>query len=113
MIANFVERRSSIPGGCPLLNTAVDADDGNPILRDHARKALKNWQQRLEALIAEGIRAGEIRRNVDERKVANLIIASLEGALVISRLERNDQALRDARTHLHEYIEGEVRKGKL
>src|SRR5262245_19980490 len=33
IIANFVERRSTVPGGCPVLNTAVDADDGNPRLR--------------------------------------------------------------------------------
>src|ERR1700758_2042661 len=24
LIANFVERRGTIPGGCPLLNTAID-----------------------------------------------------------------------------------------
>src|SRR5215471_8423377 len=29
-IANFVDRRPAIPGGCPLMNTALDADDGNP-----------------------------------------------------------------------------------
>src|SRR5260370_18754993 len=31
-ITNFVERRSSVPGGCPLLNTAIDADDGNAVI---------------------------------------------------------------------------------
>jgi TetR/AcrR family transcriptional repressor of nem operon len=36
-VANFIERRPSIPGGCPLLNTATDADDGNSVLRAHER----------------------------------------------------------------------------
>jgi TetR/AcrR family transcriptional regulator, transcriptional repressor for nem operon len=112
LITNFVERRPSIPGGCPLLNTAVDADDGNRLLRDHARKALKGWQERMESMAADGIKAGQIRRDVDKRKLANLIIASLEGALMIARLERNDEALRDARAHLHAYLEAEVRKVK-
>jgi TetR/AcrR family transcriptional repressor of nem operon len=40
LVANFVERRGIIPGGCPLLNTAIDTDDGNPMLRERARKAL-------------------------------------------------------------------------
>src|SRR5207244_8312254 len=93
LISNFVERRPSIPGGCPLLNTAVDADDGNPVLRDHARKALKGWQDRIESMIAEGIRSGEIRRGIDTRRMANLIIASLEGALMVSALGRSCQAL--------------------
>jgi len=44
--------------------------------------------------------------------VANLIIASLEGALMIAQLERGDQALRDAVAHLHDYIENELRNQK-
>src|SRR5947208_16650204 len=40
LVANFVERRGIIPGGCPLLNTAVDIDAGNSVLLDLARKAL-------------------------------------------------------------------------
>src|SRR3989442_14874321 len=112
LITNFVQRRPAIPGGCPLLNTAVDADDGNPLLRDHARKALKAWQDRIKSMIAEGIRSGEIRRGADTRRAANLIIASLEGALMIARLERSDQALQDAAAHLHDYIETELRNQK-
>src|SRR5271154_2360391 len=33
LVANFIDYRPSVPGGCPVLNTAVDADDGNPVLR--------------------------------------------------------------------------------
>src|ERR1700739_4539753 len=33
-IVNFVNGRSAVPGGCPVLNTAVEADDGNLLLRD-------------------------------------------------------------------------------
>src|SRR2546422_4043408 len=112
LVTNFVERRPAIPGGCPLLNTAVDADDGNPLLRDHARQPLKAWQDRIKSMIAEGIRSGEIRRGADTRRAANLIIASLEGALMIARLERSDQALQDAAAQLHDYIETELRNQK-
>jgi TetR/AcrR family transcriptional regulator, transcriptional repressor for nem operon len=112
LITNFVERRPSTPGGCPLLNTAVDADDGNQLLRDRARKALRAFQGKVGALVEAGIEQGEIRSKVDKRMLSNLIIASLEGALMIARLERNDEALRDARAHWHAYIETEVRKVK-
>ena len=53
LIANFVERRSPVPGGCPVLNTAVDADDGNPILRSRVGKALRSWTGRLQAYVEE------------------------------------------------------------
>src|SRR6202050_3595 len=36
-VRNFHLRRSElVPGGCPLLNTAIDSDDGNPQLRARA-----------------------------------------------------------------------------
>lgn len=108
-IANFVERRGSVPGGCPLLNTATDSDDGNAVLRARARKALLGWQNFLEAIIADGIRKSEIRANVEKAKVANVIIASLEGAIMISRLEQSLEPLRTAQAHLVDYLEAKVR----
>jgi TetR/AcrR family transcriptional regulator, transcriptional repressor for nem operon len=109
-IANFVERRSSVPGGCPILNTAVDADDGNPVLRDRARNAFRQWLGRLESIVKSGIKAREIRRGVDPRKVATLVVSSLEGALMISRLERDREALLSMRSFLEAYLERDVRR---
>jgi AcrR family transcriptional regulator len=96
----FVELPSAIPGGCPLMNTAIDADDGNPALRDLARKGIQDWRARLVHILDTGIKAGEIRRSTDPRRIANTLIATLEGALMISRLENNRNALRDAQTTL-------------
>jgi TetR/AcrR family transcriptional repressor of nem operon len=109
LIANFVERRSTIPGGCPLLNTAVESDDGNPVLRERARQALGKWQNLLTSVINEGIQRREIKSGIDPNRLAMLIISCLEGALMISRLERNRDALFAARSHLDRYIAKEVR----
>ncbi len=110
-MTNFVERRPSVPGGCPLLNTAIDADDGNPVLRERARKALRERRDLLSSIIDTGIERKEIRRGVDARKLATLIISSLEGALMISRLERAREALMATQSHLERYLETEVRLG--
>jgi len=108
-IANFIDRRPSVAGGCPLLNTAIDADDGNPVLRERARKGLHEWRDRLSSIVDSGIKRGEIRRGVNAKEAATLIISSLEGALVIGRLERNRAALVAAQSHLERYLETEVR----
>lgn len=108
-IANFVERRPRIPGGCPLLNTAIDADDGNPRLRRRARKALAQWRVFLESIVIAGIARKEIRRGIRPVQVANLIISSLEGALMMSRLDRDRDALLTAQAHLQQYLDREVR----
>lgn len=109
LVANFVERRGIIPGGCPLLNTAIDTDDGNSVLRERARKALRGWRSYVISIVRAGIKAREIRPRVDAKKVATLIISSLEGAIMVYRLERTEEALRAVQTHLEAYLEAEVR----
>jgi TetR/AcrR family transcriptional repressor of nem operon len=107
-IASFVERRSPVPGGCPVLNTAIAATDGNPVLRARVSKALRTWRTSLQALVEQAAERGEIRAGVDAKAVATLIIATLEGALMISRLERSDEALRGGQEHLNRYLDREV-----
>ena len=104
-VANFVTRKMPVPGGCPIMNTAIEADDGNPVLRARAVKALRSWSRRLESAVKHGIEGGQISRGVDPKAVATVIIATLEGALMISRLERNQEALRLAQAHLNEYLD--------
>jgi TetR/AcrR family transcriptional repressor of nem operon len=108
-IANFVERTPSVGGGCPMFNTAVDNDDGNPALRARARNALRGWLDYLTSTIEKGIETGEIRRGVNAKKTATLIISSLEGALIISRLDKDREALPGVRSHLDTYLETELR----
>lgn len=100
LIRRFVEEPSFMAGGCPLMNTAIDADDGNAVLRKLVLDAIEDWKTRLAAIVQEGIRRREIRRSVDPRRIANTIVATLEGALMISRLEGSRIALRDAQESL-------------
>ncbi len=110
IVRNFRDRRSGlVPGGCPLLNTAVDSDDGNPQLRAKARRALRLWLERLQSIAEEGKSKGEIRSDVDSAKLGILIASTLEGSLMMSRLQRNDEPLDLACRHLDEYLETRVR----
>jgi TetR/AcrR family transcriptional regulator, transcriptional repressor for nem operon len=99
-VRRFAETPGVFPGGCPLMNTAIDADDGNPVLRSLVCAAMKEWKARLAGIVEDGIANGEIRGEVQPRRVANMIIATLEGALMISRLEGNRTAVQDAREGL-------------
>ncbi|WP_260704526.1 TetR/AcrR family transcriptional regulator [Edaphobacter flagellatus] len=107
-IASFVHK-SSIPGGCPLLNTGVDSDNGNPILRERVRKALREWQGMIRSVLVEGVAAGTVRSDVDTERVSRLIVGGLEGGMLLSRIEKNDQAKLDAMEHLNSYLETQVR----
>jgi hypothetical protein len=71
-------------------------------------KALRTWRESLEAEVDKGAARGEVRPGVDPKTVATVIIATLEGALMISRLERSSDALLRAKEHLYRYIDSEI-----
>jgi TetR/AcrR family transcriptional regulator, transcriptional repressor for nem operon len=113
IVRNFRDRRSGlVPGGCPLLNTAIDSDDGNPQLRAKARQALSLWLDRLQLIAEEGRRRGEISSDVDSLELATLIVSTLEGSFMLTRLQRNEEPLNLACHHLEEYLETKVRARK-
>jgi TetR/AcrR family transcriptional repressor of nem operon len=113
IVRNFRDRRAGlVPGGCPLLNTAIDCDNGNPQLRAKARRALDWWLDRLISISEEGRKRGEVRSEVDSAKLATLIASTLEGSSMLSRLQRKDEPLDLACHHLEEYLEDNVRAQK-
>jgi AcrR family transcriptional regulator len=107
-VDNYVNT-PSFPGGCPLLNFAVDADDGNLALRTRVKKALTGWGDLLAKIVGDGQSAGEINPEIDPHSVANLVISTLEGATVIARINKRSAALDDAKRHLNLYMETALR----
>jgi TetR/AcrR family transcriptional regulator, transcriptional repressor for nem operon len=107
LVKNFVEQPPrTLPGGCPLLNTAIDSDDGNPLLRSKARGALDQWHGRIADIVRRGQQSGELHREIQAGAVATIMIASLEGAVMMSRMEQTREPLHTVGKHLAEYLEG-------
>ena len=110
IVWNFRDRRAGlVQGGCPLLNAAIDSDDGNPALRAKARRAFTSWLGRLRSIVEEGQRRGEVRSGIDPIELATLIVTSLEGSLMLERLQRSQDPLNIACRHLEEYLETSIR----
>ncbi|MGY0041120.1 TetR/AcrR family transcriptional regulator [Pedobacter sp. NJ-S-72] len=73
-------------GGCPVLNTATEADDTNGLLREKAAGAVREWEECLTSLIKQGIKAGEFKEDVNLRKTSLSIVALIEGGIMISKV---------------------------
>jgi len=104
IIRRFVEIHSIIPGGCPVMNTAIDADDGNLALRKLVKNAVQRWKDKISAIVKSGVERGDIRSDVEPRAIANIMISALEGALMISRLEGNRIAVHDTQAMLENLL---------
>jgi TetR/AcrR family transcriptional regulator, transcriptional repressor for nem operon len=97
-----------IPGGCPLLNTAVESDDTHPALRERVQIAMDGWRALICKIINKGIAKGEVRENIEADAVATIVISTLEGAVMMSKLYGDAIHLKRAVTHLHEYLDSQL-----
>jgi AcrR family transcriptional regulator len=71
-------------GGCPVLNTATEADDTHPELRKKVSGAILEWKKSISNIIRTGIANKEFRKGTDPGQMAITIIAMLEGAIMIA-----------------------------
>lgn len=93
-----------LPGGCPLLNAAIEADDAHPALRNEALKILDMLKGSLIRILRNGIKHGQIKTGIDEEFYACLIIALLEGAIMMSKLRGNSEDIKRINKHLEKQI---------
>lgn len=98
-----------IVGGCPILNTAIEADDAQPALRERAMHAMNSLRSTIERIVTKGIQRGELRPEIDVAACASLFIASLEGAIMLSKLYRDTVHMKRVVEHLTWYIDTELR----
>ncbi|MFT4112622.1 TetR/AcrR family transcriptional regulator [Silvibacterium sp.] len=97
--------RPSFPGGCPLGNTIIDSDDGNPGLKKEAREALKGWRLFVENIVRNGQASHEIRSDADPQEVASVLISQLEGAMLLDRFDKKAGYLKNAEKHIGMYLD--------
>lgn len=76
-------------GGCPILNTATEADDTHPALKEKACAAFTRWKTSIIQLVEEGQRAGEFTSGQNAEQFALTVIATIEGAIMIAKLSGN------------------------
>jgi len=94
-----------VAGGCPILNTAIEADDANEVLRDRARAAMDDWRSTIQRIVNKGIERQEIRPGINVDEVATIFITTLEGAIMLSNLYKDPIHMNRAADHIVRYIE--------
>ncbi len=97
-----------IVGGCPILNTAIETDDTDSPLRDRVLQAMNSSRSLIIRILQKGIKKGEVRSTVEPDTVATIIFSTLEGAIMMSKLERNPIHLQRAVAHLQSYIQSNL-----
>ena len=93
-----------VAGGCPVLNTAVESDDAHPALKARAAQAATDWLRLIGSIVKEGVRSGDLGPGTDPRATASVVVATLEGALMLSKLYDDPTHMSRAVEHLKEHL---------
>lgn len=92
-------------GGCPLMNTGVEADDTTEVLRIKAADGIMNWKSNIVSLIEKGIAAMEFRPEVNINQTATAIVALIEGGMMMSKVTKSNSLMDDIVVVINDLID--------
>jgi TetR/AcrR family transcriptional regulator, transcriptional repressor for nem operon len=95
-------------GGCPILNAAVDSDDGHPALRKKVNATIKAWANDLAKTMRQGIANGEIRKDIDPVAYSRLFLVLFEGSIMLSKVTGDKSYVYEATGRISSIIETEL-----
>lgn len=93
-----------VEGGCPLLNTAIDADDAWPFLKKKAKYALQEMLGSLQGIIQRGMKEKQFQPKLDARKEAEMIFAQIEGGIMMARISDDETILHRLLDQLEHHV---------
>jgi TetR/AcrR family transcriptional regulator, transcriptional repressor for nem operon len=82
-----------IKGGCPLLNTAIEADDHRNDMRKIVAVELLATIDFIASLLKKGVKTGEFNSDIKPRHLAYTFFCSIEGALMFARVEQSREPM--------------------
>ena len=97
-----------IPGGCPLLNTAIEVDDTDENFRQLTQSAVREVIKMMELILEEGKASGAFNPKINPKKEAQYLFASIEGAIMLSRITRDKTPFIDIFDKALTYFENNI-----
>lgn len=91
--------------GCPLNNLAQEMSPLDPGFRSRIDGLYDQWRKRLAAALADGMRAGTVRRNTVPEQVAALVVASQMGIYGTAKSSQDKELTLQAAEALCGYLE--------
>lgn len=72
-------------GGCPILNSATDADDTHPELFSRVKVSLFEWRESIVSIVESGKNSSQIKRETNAQDFADAFISLIEGGILLSK----------------------------
>ncbi len=101
------QRERNCIGGCVFGNLAAELSDVHEGFRARLAGLFSRWRARLTAVLTEAQQRGEVTEQCRPEAVAHFLVASLEGAILLSKLTKDigvmDQCVEEMTRYLSLY----------
>lgn len=103
----------TVPGGCPMMNFGVEADDNFPLVKQRVNKAVEARQLFLEGIIKNGIQKGIFNPDWNYREFATLMFATVQGGIMICRIAGSNAKMKGILQQLKSLIQEQLIQAQL
>ncbi len=89
------QKKNNFVGGCLFGNTALEMTDSNPKFAAVIQELFERWAAQLEELLHEAQQNDTLHSEIPPRLLAKTVVATVEGAIMMSRVSKREKDLRD------------------
>jgi len=94
-----------VQGGCPVINTAIEADDNYPLLRTKVVRIMTLIKDSLKKVMYRGIKEGQLKSDVNVEEFATTFYSTILGATLISRVEGDNETYQVVKSKMKKMLE--------
>lgn len=98
------QRERNCVGGCALGNLASELSDVHEGFRARLSGVFSAWQERLTKALGEAQESGSVRPECRPEAVAQFLVASLEGAILMTKLTKDITVMERCVEELKRYL---------
>ncbi len=102
--ASINETKSFLKGGCPVLNTSIEADDTHPRLKNLARKAFDEMASLIETAIAMAQDNKTVKKGINAKEISRFMVATIEGSIAMMQSMETDEVIKTNMKYLENTV---------
>jgi len=108
-----VHRQRNCSGGCPLGNMAMELSDIHEGFRKKFQEVFAGWRVQVANVLQRAKASGQLNDNVDPTRLAQFVIAGVEGGILLMKVKKNIKVLESCFEELKKHIRMYVGHGGL
>jgi len=98
------QRQRKCVGGCAMGNLASELSDVHEGFRERLASVFTAWRERLTVALREAQQRGEVVGTCQPESIGHLLVAGLEGAILLSKVSKDIGVMEQCVTELKRYL---------